>query len=254
MSKYPPGAPIQTIDDRRNLVVPGDQEATIKWSVEHFIHCAKESIARQDRFTVALSGGSTPKAIYKALTQPENRTRIDWSKVLLFWSDERAVPPSETESNYRMAMDAGLKELPLRKDHIFRMHAEEDIETQALRYEEHIASHVPNRTFDLVMLGMGEDGHTASLFPNTSGLGAKSQRVIANYIQQMNTWRMTLTFEQINSSRHIAVYVLGKAKAHTLAMVLKGTYDPTHLPAQKIGNPQHKCLWIADLDAAHDLR
>ena len=185
---------IESFDERRDIVIPGDHKETIRFCIEHFLAIGNQAIADRGSYAVALSGGSTPKAIFEGLCNPQHHTKIDWSKVLLFWSDERAVEPSHPDSNYLMAMEAGFKKLPIPKEHIFRMEAEHDIEANAARYEKLIEAKVPSRSFDLVMLGMGDDGHTASLFPQTHALQAEGKLVVANYIPQKKTWRMTLTF------------------------------------------------------------
>ncbi len=240
---------IQDFDERRNIVIPGNDKETINYSVNQFIEIANACILDHDYFAVALSGGSTPKAIYQSLALPENRNKIDWKKVLLFWSDERSVPSNDHESNYHMAMEAGFASLPIKPEHIFRMKAENNIEEHAREYEQLILTKIPRKIFDAVLLGMGEDGHTASLFPMTHGLKVQNQLAIANFIPQKDTWRMTLTFDCINSAQHSLIYVLGKSKQEMVARVLLGPYDPDHLPIQKVGTPANRALWIMDKDA-----
>ena len=238
---------VQTYDERRDIAVPGDLSATIQFCRDHFLSVARQAILNQGYFAVALSGGSTPKAIFKTFTSKD----LDWSRVLLFWSDERNVAPTQAESNFKMAMDAGFSALSIPSNNIFRMKGEsEDLEAASLDYENLIKTVIPKKKFDLVMLGMGEDGHTASLFPYTHGLHAKDRLVIANYVPQLNAWRLTLTYECINSADHIVIYLLGANKATILANVLAGAYDPDHFPIQKVGTPAHKALWIVDQDAA----
>jgi 6-phosphogluconolactonase len=229
------------------LIVPGDYDATLHFSVEHFITTCRDAIQDHDSFFVALSGGSTPKAIYEILCQPDYSSEIEWDKVHLFWSDERSVPPSNPDSNYHMAMKAGFEKMLLAPGYIHRMIAEENIEENAKRYEEKILKTLDGQSFDLVMLGMGEDGHTASLFPNTVGLKSKGRLVIANYVPQKETWRMTLTFDCINDAAKTVFYVMGKAKAEMVARIF--TTDPS-LPCQLVGTPDHPALWITDEAAA----
>jgi 6-phosphogluconolactonase len=202
---------------------------------------------------VALSGGQTPNAIFKEISQPRYAQVLDWSKVLCFWSDERSVPPNNPENNYFNAMKSGLADLPLPPENIFRMPAEIDIEEHALAYEHLIRQKVPSLQFDLIMLGMGEDGHTASLFPRTHGLHTKDRLVIANYVPQKHTWRMSFTYECIHMAKLICIYVLGANKASTVAKVLLSPYDPDNLPIQRIGTPSHKALWILDSAASEQL-
>lgn len=228
------------------LIVPGDHDVTIKYASDHFITLARTAIADHNAFYVALSGGSTPREIYETLALAPYDTEIDWEKVHLFWSDERNVPPDHPDSNYRMAMKAAFKKLDVPPEHIHRMKAEENIEQNALDYEKQIRKTLQGRSFDLVMLGMGEDGHTASLFPGTEALQSKGRLAVANTVPQKNTERMTLTFECINSAAHIVFYVLGEAKKEMLHKVF--TTAP-QLPCQKAGTDVNPALWIAD-DAA----
>jgi 6-phosphogluconolactonase len=229
------------------LLVPGDYDATLHFSVEHFITTCRTAIQDHGQFFVALSGGSTPKAIYELLCQPQYSTEIEWDKVHLFWSDERSVPPTSHDSNYHMAMKAGFEKMLFVPEHIHRMVAETDIEKHALQYEKKILKTLNGQTFDLVMLGMGEDGHTASLFPETEGLKSKGRLVVANYIPQKETWRMTLTFDCINDAAQTVFYVMGKSKAEMMARVF--TAKPS-LPCQRVGTPDNPALWIADEAAA----
>jgi len=239
---------IQSYDDRRDFAILDDKEATITYSIEHFLQIAEKAIEDRGMFTVALSGGSTPKAIYEGLAKPKYRNRIDWSRVLLFWSDERCVSPDHPDSNYRMAMKAGLEILGISTNHLFRMKGEGDEEKNARDYDQLIKENVPEQRFDLVMLGMGEDGHTASLFPKTHGLHTVERYAIANFLPEKDVWRLTLTYQCINAARHIAIYVIGKNKLPTLKQVFISPYDPDHLPIQRIGTPENKALWITDQD------
>ncbi len=235
-------------DDRRNLIVAPDKTAAEAFSAAHWISCAKESITRRGYFNVALSGGSTPAAIYRILSE-KHADSIDWTKVRLFWSDERAVPPSDKESNYKMAMDAGLGSLSIPANQIFRMHAEEG-DKGAKDYEGLIRAHVHDLAFDLVMLGMGDDGHTASLFPHTKALNEFSTLTAMNYIPEKGVWRMTMTYPCINQARHIVLYVLGQNKAEMVEKVLNGPSHPLVYPVQKVGTPTHKAFWILDKASA----
>jgi 6-phosphogluconolactonase len=237
-------------DERRYLIVPGDQNATLIFCLEHFIAAAKEAIADHGAFFVALSGGSTPKAIFEHLCESPYKQQLDWNKIELFWSDERSKGPNDPESNYHMAMEAGFNKMPIPPSQIHRMQAEEEIEKNALLYEKKIKEVLKGKPFDLIMLGMGEDGHTASLFPHTEGLKKTGRFVIANYVPQKKTWRMTFTYDCINQAHHIVVYVLGASKKQMLAEVLKSPDDFDLLPSQRIGTKEHKALWIADEAAA----
>lgn len=242
--------PIQKFDDRRNLLIPGDENSTLDISARYFISICKGSIKKRGKFCVALAGGSTPKALYERLTSSPFKEQIEWDKVWLFWGDERSVPPDSDESNFKMAMKTGFELMPIPKNHIFRMQAETLIEQNALEYEKILVATLNNKSFDLILLGMGEDGHTASLFPNTEGLKAKNRLVIANYVPQKNTWRMTLTFEAINNANNCAILIIGPSKKEVIKEVL--TKKENLYPIQNIGTKEHPVLWIVD-DAASAL-
>jgi 6-phosphogluconolactonase len=241
---------LRVLDARRDLIIPGNHEETIEFSIKFFVELANEAIAQHGTFAVALSGGSTPNAIYKGLTRPEYNNAVDWSRVLCFWGDERCVPPTHPDSNFHMAMEAGLSQLPLLPENIFPMKGTGDLEKNAENYEKLLIEKLPGKAFDLVMLGMGEDGHTASLFPKTHGLHAENRLVVPNFLPQKEIWRMTLTFECINAARHIAFYSMGINKAPMVKQVLTGTYEPDNLPAQRVGTSAHKAIWVLDKDAA----
>lgn len=237
---------IVSFDERRDLFIAQDHKSAIAFAVEHWIHTAQRSIQQRGRFAVALSGGSTPKAIYQALVQ--KNVPLDWSKVWLFWSDERSVPPHHPDSNYKMAMEA-FSQVPIPPNQIFRMEAESNIEQRATEYEEKIKHYLDKHLFDLVMLGVGEDGHTASLFPKTAALAIEDHLVVPNFIPEMNTWRMTLTFPCIHTSSHIAIYALGPSKQTIIPQVLQAAIQ-SPFPASRLGTPDRKVLWILDPDAA----
>lgn len=237
-----------SLDTRRDVAHPGNREATLLFAVEHFINCAKEAFKLHGYFAVALSGGSTPKAVYEMLASPPHSSEIDWKRTLLFWSDERSVPPSSKENNFWMAMEAGFKKLEIPGEQIFRMVAEENLEENAALYDEKIRKVLGLRPFDLILLGMGEDGHTASLFPNTKALEEKGRWVVKNEVPQLKTSRMTMTYPCINRSRNTVIYALGKEKKEMLKKVLSKKENPS-LPASLVGTEESKALWIMDSEA-----
>lgn len=244
---------LELYDDRRDFIVPGNKDETIAFCVAQLVEIANQSIRDNGRFTIAVSGGSTPNAIYKELAKTA-KDKVDWNNVFLFWSDERSVPPDHPDSNYTNAMQAGLKDLPIPKDQIFRMIGEGNIEINALDYDHLIQKKIPHDTFDVVMLGMGEDGHTASLFPKTHGLHADKRLVIANYVPRLETWRMSLTYDAINRARYRLIYVIGKNKAHMVKEIFSNHYVPDDLPIQRVGTPSHKAIWIFDREAISELK
>lgn len=239
---------IYPLDEKREVALPGNEEQTVAFAAHHFLSLAKEAISSKGAFFVALSGGSTPRKIYQQFLSPKHKDAIDWSSVHLFWSDERSVPPTHPESNYKMAMDAAFQDLPIPKSQIHRMVAEKEIEKNALAYESLLKKHLDDRPLDLVMLGMGEDGHTASLFPGTKALAIKDRLVVANEVPSLQTTRMTFTYPLINSSHAIAIYVLGKNKQEMLASVLLDASQDA--PIAKIGTAERPALWIIDDNAS----
>lgn len=244
---------IQSFDERRDLFIGDTMEETLQFCVEQYFDLGRNAVKKHNFFSVALSGGQTPNAIFALLSDPKNRDKLSWDKVLCFWSDERAVYPDNPESNYHNAMESGLNKLPLLPDHIFRMIAEKDIEENGAAYDALIRLIIPSCQFDLMMLGIGEDGHTASLFPNTHALHTVNKLAVANYVPQKNTWRLTLTYDCINNSNQINVYALGSKKADIVAKALTGAYEPDEFPVQRVGTSAHKALWILDKDAAAQL-
>ncbi len=241
-----------SIDLNRLLIVPGNREATITFMADHFIALAKDALFQRGHFYVALSGGSTPQAVYQKLAS-QHRNSLDWSRISFFFSDERAVSPNDPNSNYFSAMHSGLQLLPIKKEHVYRMEAEKDLTEASLEYEHLILKRVPNREFDLILLGMGEDGHTASLFPHTQALKIENRDVVGNRVEQKNTNRMTFTFNLINRAKTICFYVIGKDKKAMVKTVLTPNFSHFDFPATLVGSQAHPALWILDQEAAQNL-
>ena len=244
---------IYHLDNRRTLMLPGNAAQTLAFAVKDWIDKAKAAIDNHGYFAVALSGGSTPKKIFKELST-KHTSSIDWGKVYLFWSDERSVLPTSEESNFHMAMiEGGLSALLIKPENIFRMEAEKELEANAHAYEQKIKQKLEGRGFDLIMLGMGDDGHTASLFPRTEGVKKKGALVVPNYVPQKETWRMSFTYELINNASSICLYVLGENKAAILHKVLFSPLDINTYPSQGVGSMSHKATWIIDEDASQNI-
>ena len=209
---------------------------------------------------VAISGGSTPKAMFALLADQSQPyfTQVPWSKLQLFWVDERCVAPTDPDSNFRMTSEAMLSHVPLPVAQIHRMEGELDPEVGAARYESTIRNvfrleGAETPTFDLILLGMGDDGHTASLFPNTEALNEMSHIVVANHVPQKNTWRLTLTWPVINQGREVAFVIQGTDKAEVLHQVLQGKYDPDTTPSQLIRPTTGRLTLLLDAAAASKL-
>jgi 6-phosphogluconolactonase len=240
-----------------NLQIFADASEVARAAALHFIEIAQESINARGRFSVALAGGSTPKRIYELLASDELNARLDWSKVYIFFGDERCVPPDDAESNYRMANEALLARVALPEQNIHRMRGEGDAVANARLYEDELRAFFDGEDwphFDLVMLGMGDDGHTASLFPDTRALDVHTAWVTANWVEKFDTFRVTLTAAAINHARNVLFIVTGAGKAARLEEVLHGAREPHRLPSQLI-QPQAGALrWFLDEAAAKLLR
>jgi 6-phosphogluconolactonase len=223
-------------------------------------HAADEILRRidrlessADRYTVALSGGSTPGRLYRRLgREPTVRDRLPWDKIHFFWGDERHVPPDHPQSNYRMANEALFASAPVPKKNIHRVNAEEpDAMRAAADYERELSSFFELRPgqlprFDCILLGIGPDGHTASLFPGTKALHAKERLAVANWVEKLKTYRITLTAPVVNQAALIIFLVSGKEKAEILKEILEGAYRPDLLPAQLIRPENGNLLWLVD--------
>lgn len=210
-----------------------------KGAARLFVDYAWQSIARHGEFMVALSGGNTPRAMFELLASAEFRGQVDWAKVHVFWSDERAVPPESPESNYGMARKELLIRVPIPQENVHRMEAEKaNIGRAAHDYEELLRQYLELDDrgfprFHLVLLGMGADGHTASLFPETRVTRQTSRWVSTPMVTKLNARRMTLTLPVLDSALRIVFLVVGKEKAETLRAVLEGKADPP-FPAQQV--------------------
>jgi len=236
-----------------NMHIFDDNRSFVDGSADFIAKSAAGAIAERGRFTIALSGGGTPKQIYARLATADYRGRIAWEKVHIFFGDERCVPPDDARSNYRMAREAWFDRAPIPAENIHRIHAEDAPELEALRYEQDIAglyrsARLP--AFDLILLGMGDNGHTASLFPGTAALRETTRWVVAQYVEVLTTWRVTFTAPLINAARRVAFLAEGAGKAQMLWNVLEGPYQPDVWPSQLIQPASGELHWLVDAAAA----
>jgi 6-phosphogluconolactonase len=236
-----------------DVTVYPDHQSFVCGAAAFIAELAAESIAARGHFTIALAGGGTPRPIYARLAAADHVDAIDWRKVHVFFSDERCVPPDDAASNYRMAREALLDHVPLPPANIHRMRGEQDPALAALAYEQDLhrlfrTSELP--VFDLICLGMGDDGHTASLFPGTAALREHERWTVAHYVEAVLAWRLTFTAALINAARHIVFLVEGAGKSETLWRVLAGPYRPNVLPAQLIQPRNGQTHWLVDAAAA----
>ena len=239
----------------RTLTTPQELFAA---AAEVVVGAATDAVAQRGRFTIALSGGSTPKSLFNLLAT-NARTVLPWERMFFFWGDERHVPPTDPDSNYRMAEETMLSKVPVPPGNVFRMAAENpDAAAVAEEYEKTLRKffalepgQVP--VFDLILLGMGPDGHTASLFPGTAGLQEKSRLVIANWVEKMKTSRLTFTLPVLNAARCVTFLVSGTDKAAVLRTVLEGDVPAEQYPAKLVRPTDGKLIWLVDRAAASEL-
>jgi 6-phosphogluconolactonase len=217
---------------------------------ETIIEILSQRSIKQNFISIVLSGGSTPRALYQLLAGAEYRNQITWDKLLVFFGDERCVPPNDPESNYKMAYDVLLSKLPIPEKNVFRLKGEIDPQKAAADYERAVKKVLGKAPrFDLVLLGMGADGHTASLFPGTAALHETKKLAAANYVDKLNACRLTLTLPAFNSARNVIFLVSGKDKAAAVRSVFSETalLPP---PARLIEPAEGGLLWFLDKEAA----
>ncbi len=222
-------------------------------AARRFARLADRYVSDSGRFTVALSGGSTPKLMFSLLAAEPFLKSIPWASIFFFWGDERCVPADDEESNYRMAEESLLSIVPIPPGNIFRIPADhEDHLLAADEYSQTLRRFFGDEhpKFDLVFLGMGADGHTASLFPQTDALQINDRIAVANHVEKLGAWRITLTAATINLARHILFLVAGADKALTLKTVIEGRPHPDQYPSQLIKPVDGELVWMVDQAAA----
>ncbi|CAA9580551.1 MAG: 6-phosphogluconolactonase, eukaryotic type [uncultured Thermomicrobiales bacterium] len=250
--------PIELPDGRRLLVVE-DGEALAAAAAERFVATTTAAVAARGRAIVALSGGSTPKKMGELLARPEFAGRVPWGETDLFWGDERWVPLASSESNAGEARRAFLDAVPAPPERIHPVATDLASPVRAAEaYEAEIrrvagtAEGIP--VFDLVLLGMGDDGHTASLFPGTAALHERDRLVVENFVPKLGVDRITFTYPLLAAAREVLVLVGGAGKADTLARVLEGPTEPEGLPSQSVRVENGTLTWLVDRAAAGSLR
>jgi 6-phosphogluconolactonase len=239
----------------RRLTTPQD---LFQAAAEEVIRSATDAVAHRGRFIIALSGGSTPKNLYTLIAANASAT-LPWNQMFFFWGDERHVPPESPDSNYRMAKEALLSKVPIPAANIFPIPAENaDASAAAEIYEQTLRKFfavAPGEfpRFDLILLGMGPDGHTASLFPETSALQEKSRLVVANWVEKLGSSRITFTLPLLNAARCVAFLVSGTDKAAALHEVLEGNAPAEKYPSKLVQPRDGKLIWFVDRAAASGL-
>jgi len=241
--------------DRETRIL-ADGAAIAKRAAQEFVQAAAEAVRIKGSFNVVLAGGSTPKALYSLLVNDAAlRSQVPWDKIGLFFGDERHVAPDHPDSNYRMASEAMISKSPLKPEQVTRIKGEyPDAEQAALEYEKALCEYFKLKAgeyprFDLVLAGMGNEGHTLSLFPGTKALHADGRIAVRNWIGKLYTERITLTAPAASNAAHIIFMVTGADKAPALKAVLEGPFEPDQLPAQLLQPQNGKLLWLVDTTA-----
>lgn len=248
---------------RPDVDVLPDAAALADAAAERFVASAQEAIETHGRFVVALSGGSTPRLTYERLAQKPLASRIPWHLAHFVWGDERCVAPSDVDSNYRMARDTLLNLVPVPAANIHRIRGEDDPAVAAASYEKVLRtllrtpkgppSLIAGERIDLALLGLGDNGHTASIFPDSDAAGERMRWVMAESVRAQPKWRVTLTIPILNAAAELLFIVSGGGKANVLRRVLEGRRRPRELPAQLIAPSKGRLHWLVDADAAAEL-
>ncbi len=235
-----------------SIQVYPDKQAVGAQAALLFVEAARSAIEARGQFLVCLSGGSTPKVLFQILAQTPYRHQVDWEKTFVFWGDERSVPFDHPDNNAQMASENLLALVPVPDDQVFPMNGADDPKAGAEAYESTLRYFFKEDgpTFDLLLLGMGDDGHTASLFPGTSILSETEKWVDAVFVEKFDTWRISLTAPFIRRARNIQFLVTGDSKAPALLAVLEGPENITTYPSQLINKDNPNVLWLTDETAA----
>ncbi len=239
------------------IVVAKSVSKLFERTAELIVSSAEDAIRARGFFSIALSGGSTPKGLFELLASPEWRNRIDWTKAQVFWGDDRYVPHTDPRSNYLMAKQSLLDHVDVPANNIHAIPTDIPPDEAAQRYEQTVRDvlrdHSPFPAIDFNLLGMGENGHTASLFPHRPTLHESKRLVVSDFIPEVDMYRVTMTVPMINAGRRIAFLVAGSSKADVLRDVISGPRNPEQLPSQLIRPDKGELLWLLDSAAAAKL-
>lgn len=234
------------------IVIKPDLASLSEYAADHFVALADVAIETSGRFSIALSGGSTPRELYGLLASEFFREQVDWRGVNFFFSDERCVPPDSPESNYLMAAETLLRPLEISDSNIFRWRGEEKPEKAAADYEFEIKAFFRSDLpmFDLILLGMGGDGHTASLFPHSPALTDDESLAVSNWVEKLNSFRLTFTYRLINNAANVMFLIAGEDKAEVLRRVISGEEPVADLPSSGVNPKGGNLTWVVDAASA----
>ena len=241
-----------------DVITLRDREAVAREAADRWVHIARAAVEARGEFTIALSGGSTPRPLYVLMASEPWVNQAPWAETHVFWGDERRVPPSDPDSNYKMAYDTLLQHVPIPQEQIYRMDGEKLSRVAARDYEYTLQRHFNLKRreqprFDLILLGMGSDGHVASIFPGTRAVSDLSAMVLAYEVPKLRAERITLTLPVINHARNILILVAGEDKAEALYEGLHGAYRPSTYPVQAVQPADGTLTFLVDNNAAEKL-
>jgi len=244
------------MDEKRGIEIWQSVDLAAVRGAELFLEGARRAIEERGRFTVAVSGGSSPAPLFRRIAEQAPTSGIDWGAVHVFWADERCVPPDHQDSNFRMAYEILLSRLPAPGPVVHRIAGELPPHEAALRYEEELSRTFTDGglpVFDMIFLGVGSDGHTASLFPGMESKGHEGRKAVAVHAEILNSRRVTLTLPVINNARRVVFLVTGSGKADIVAEILEGK-DRARYPAAGVAPTKGMLTWLLDADAVGLLR
>lgn len=237
---------------KREICIYRDKEELIVATTEKIINTINQATQKKGICNVALAGGNTPRGVYSMLATDTYKDRVDWNCVHFFWGDERTVPPDHTDSNYGMVQKSLLSHITIAEENIHRTRGEIGPDQSAAEYlvllRDHFKEEIPH--FDLIILGLGEDGHTASLFPGTGALEVNDVPAIAVFVTKLNTWRITLTMSVLNNAGEIIFLVSGKSKSKVVKEIIDAVQPTKDLPATLVRPENGTINWMLDSEAA----
>lgn len=237
-----------------NILVCENDEIVAQEAADRFVCAAVTSVAERGEFFAAIPGGWSPRGMFGLLAENDRAHLVPWSRVHIFFTDERCVPPDSKDSNYRLAHDMLLSKVPIPDENVHRFLAELSPEEAAAHYADDLRKRVgAPPVLDLIVLGMGKDGHTASLFPNSEALNEDREPAIAHYVPKLDAHRLTLTLAVINNARSIVILAMGYEKADVLHQVLQGDTPPSTHPVKAVKPAHGRLLWLVSRDAASKL-